>query len=343
MTYALLLTADDILSAQFHKMCAVTQSELVITQDPTPEALAGAYRVFVDQTLAVPPFVHASVVVLANENVSAQTWQLALSLNAEYVEVLPSTSDWLVEHLVAPSDMHARTIVVVPAVGGAGASTLSCALSSHYVQRGLKVCLIDADPRAGGLDVLMGCEQASGLRWTDVTSIQGEVPAQELLNSLIVSNGIHLLTHRREQFQTDYADIARMHKALSSVCDVVVIDAPRLTEEVTKQLIADCDSTLIVTPTTVQASSVITSVKPALAAAGSGLVVRQIPGSGLTPVGIAQALEIPVLATLPTDARIVEQIEQGLGLGHVTLGAFTRSVNQLCSSLELNNDLCAAS
>lgn len=341
--HALLLTADDILAAQFHKMCAVTQSELVVTQDPTPEDLAGAYRVFVDQTLSASPFVHASVVVLANENVSTQTWQLALSLNAEHVEVLPSASDWLVEHLVAPTDAHARTIVVVPAVGGAGASTLACALSSHYVQRGLKVCLIDADPRAGGLDVLMGCEQASGLRWSDVTSIQGEVPAQELLNSLILNDGIHLLTYRREHFETHYADIARMHKALSTVCDVVVIDAPRLTEELAQQLIADSDSTLIVTPTTVQASSVITSVRSSLTTVGSVLVARQIPGSGLTAVGIAQALEIPLMATLPTDARIVEQIEQGLGLGHVTLGAFTRSVNQLCSALELNNDLRAAS
>lgn len=342
MPYALLITHDDILAAQFQKMCAVTQSELVVLGTAQPKDVAEAYRVFVDHKVDLEPFTHDQVVILASDGACAKTWQLAVQLDAKHVEVLPTATNWLIEHLVPPVHTRAQVVSITPVVGGAGASTLACALAGHYAAQGLKVALVDADPRAGGLDVVMGCEQAEGMRWVDILSLEGSVAAPELFESLIIRKGIHLIAPRRGQFDVDGTQIITTIDALASACDVVVIDTPRLSDELAPQLIAASDEALLVTPTTVQASSLLTALKWQLPDERCGLVVRQIPGSGLTAVGVAQAVELPLRATLPTDARIVEQVEQGLGLSNVTLGAFSRSVNQLSNTIERNVDIRTA-
>ena len=341
MPYALLVTRDEILAAQFHKMCAVTQSELIVVDALTPEEIAGAYRVFVDHNIVLEQFNHNHVVILALDGVSAKTWQLALELDAEHVEVLPSETDWLIEHVVPPIQSRAHVVLITPVVGGAGASTVACALAGQYASQGAKVCLVDADLGAGGLDVLMGCEQTPGIRWADIASVQGAVNGGELFDSLIISQGIHVLAPNRGQFDIDASHILTTIETLTSACDVVLIDAPRMTEELTQSLGALSDDVLLVMPTTVQASSLATAVKERFADIRCGLVVRQVPGSGLTPIGVAQAVDIPLRVTLPTDARIVEQVEQGLGLTHVTLGAFSRSINQLSTSLERDDTAIA--
>ena len=338
MSYALLVTRDEILAAQFQKMCAVTQSELVVVAEITTESLSGAYRVFVDQSLAPQMFNHEQVVVLATDGITTSTWQLAMQLKAQHVEVLPTQTEWLLEHLVPPVDSHAHIVVVTPVVGGAGASTVACALAAQYVQQGLNVCLVDTDLGAGGLDVVMGCEQEPGMRWSDLSQLQGAVAGNELFDSLIVSKGIHVLAPKRGQFHIEFAQISNVIETVATACDVVIIDTPRLAEPLTQQILELSHDALLVLPTTVQASSLLTALHTTLTGKRCGLVVRQVPGSGLTPLGVAQAIEMPLRASLPTDARIVEQVEQGLGLAHVTLGAFSRSINQLCTAIEINDD-----
>jgi secretion/DNA translocation related CpaE-like protein len=338
MKYALLVTRDEILSAQFHKMCAVTQSQLVVRDRVTSEDLIGAYRVFIDQSLAPESFIHNQVVILAPDGTSAQTWQLALQLDAEHVEVLPSQTDWLIEHLVPPADTRAHVVSVTPVVGGAGASTMACALAAQYSAQGMKVCLIDADLGAGGLDVVMGCEQAEGMRWADFAGLEGTVSGTELYDSVIISGGIHLVAPKRGQFDIELNQIIALIETVATACDVVLIDTPRLADRITRPLNEVSDDVLLVIPTTVQASSLVTSHKEALSQTRCGLVARQVPGSGLTALGIAQAVDIPLRASVPTDTRIVEQVEQGLGLTHVTLGAFSRAIKQLSSEIESHDD-----
>ena len=334
MTHALLITTDEILAAQFHKMCAVTQSELVVAHQVTPHDIADAYRVFVDQNSELEPFSHDQVVILAPETSSARTWSLALQLNAQHVEVLPSETNWLLEHLVPPTKLRAHIVAITPVVGGAGASTVACALAGQYATQGLKVCLVDADPRAGGLDVIMGCEQASGMRWVDLVDLEGSVDGAEIYQSLIITRGVHLVAPKRGQFDVEASGITSVIETVATACDVVIIDTPRLSDDMTAQLHSVSDDLLLVMPTTVQASSLVTAHRESLSRNRCGLVARQIPGSGLTPVAVAQALDIPLRASLPTDARIVEQVEQGLGLTHVTLGSFSRTINQLSTAIE---------
>ena len=338
MSHALLLTQDELLAAQFHKMCAVTQSSLIVSKEPSHDELARAYRVFLDQNLEVDPFAHPEVVILASDGVSSTTWSKAAEFRAVHVEVLPSTTDWLVEHLVPPSDSCAHIITVVPVLGGAGASTIACALAAAYAQSGTRVSLVDADCGAGGIDILMGCEQSEGLRWSDLDNMRGEISGPEFYDNLIAHQGIRVLAPARNQHKVTLETLNRAVDLLASACEVLIIDSPRLTARITQTLANASDHTLLVTPTTVQATAVLTSYKDLLDGSNAGLVIREIPGSGLTSIGIAQALQLPLLATVPTNSRIVEQVEQGLGVAQVSLGAFTRSLHHLRQSIESQQD-----
>jgi hypothetical protein len=40
-------------------------------------------------------------------------------------------------------------------------------------------------------------------------------------------------------------------------------------------------------------------------------------------------LDTPLAATISSDIRIVEQVEQGFGITNIHLGSFTRSLNAL--------------
>ena len=67
----------------------------------------------------------------------------------------------------------ALTVGVIGGRGGAGASTLACALAVTAARDGRRTMLVDGDPLGGGLDVLLGGEQAGGLRWPDFAASRG--------------------------------------------------------------------------------------------------------------------------------------------------------------------------
>jgi hypothetical protein len=69
------------------------------------------------------------------------------------------------------------------------------------------------------------------------------------------------------------------------------------------------------------------------------LAVRSVPGSNLDPIQIAELLNTPLAATVSTDSRIVEQIEQGFGVSGINLGGFTRNLNSLAQRISYLREL----
>jgi hypothetical protein len=67
--------------------------------------------------------------------------------------------------------------------------------------------------------------------------------------------------------------------------------------------------------------------------------VRNVPGSNLDPIQIAELLNTPLAATVSTDSRIVEQIEQGFGVSGINLGGFTRNLNSLAQRISYLREL----
>lgn len=127
-----------------------------------------------------PPRGRPPVVVVCEPGESCLGEAAANVLGAGHVVELPTGADWLAGQLAARGGV--RTLWVLGALGGVGASTvaIACALAA-----GSDCLLIDADPGAPGLDLPLGIAQGTGARWSaiptsgeplDPGSIQAALP-----------------------------------------------------------------------------------------------------------------------------------------------------------------------
>src|SRR5690606_31593583 len=108
------------------------------------------------------------VVLVGRDPDDHGVWERGVGLGAEAVLVLPADESRLVDRLADAVESVgglARTVGVIGGRGGAGASTLACALALAAARRGERTMLIDGDPLGGGLEVLLGGERLDGLRW----------------------------------------------------------------------------------------------------------------------------------------------------------------------------------
>ena len=141
------------------------------------------------------------VLVVPADRHQADVWPLASAAGAESVAPLPGAEGLLVDRLAGAGAQPAATVVVVMGGrGGAGASTLACALARAAVRsaaRWAPVLLVDADPLGGGLDLLLGAEGAPGLRWPDLADARGRASPHELHAALPIVDGVSLLSWHR--------------------------------------------------------------------------------------------------------------------------------------------------
>ena len=86
--------------------------------------------------------------------------------------------------------MVGSVLVVVGASGGVGASSLATAVAVRAVRAGLDVVLVDGCPLGGGLDVVLGAEQAQGVRWSDLSRLEGSADGPALLVRLPLAEGV---------------------------------------------------------------------------------------------------------------------------------------------------------
>lgn len=118
-------------------------------------------------------------------------------------------------------------ILVTGASGGIGVSTWCLELAQHYVYRQRQVCVVDADFSSGGLDVLMGCEEAEGLRWHNVEAPLGSIDNRGFVQELVTVNGLSLLpSHPWESGErtTAWWEIKAVFEALTENFSLIVVD-----------------------------------------------------------------------------------------------------------------------
>ncbi|MHB1063680.1 MAG: septum site-determining protein Ssd [Georgenia sp.] len=142
--------------------------------------------------------------------------------------VLPGEAEVLLDALVGTAgSRRARTIGVVAAHGGAGATVLAAALARACVQVGAATALVDLDPAGGGLDLLLGLEHDPGQRWADVQAAQGALLPERLALALPQWHLVRVLSGDRRG-GAGAPDVARgAVRALTQGHDVVLLDLPR--------------------------------------------------------------------------------------------------------------------
>lgn len=349
---ALLVTADPRLADEVGRLAAVAALRLEVAAR-TEEVLrrwAGAGVVLVGadllETVAdLRPPSRAEVYAVTTEpgGVGAEhaLYRHALALGAQGVVELPRAEAWLGDLLadLAEGRVHrARTVAVVAGSGGAGASVLAAGLAQVASREGTST-LVDLDPGGCGTDRLLGLDDREGLRWGGLVDVQGRLSARALRDALPGDGGLRVLT-----FDTAAGDgpppapaVREVVAAAQRGSDVVVLDVPRdvgrtgVTEAIRlADLVVVCSRAAVLP---VVATARLTAGIRGLGVP-LGLVVRTRTGS-LDPDDVARALDLPLLAEVPTRRRTEELLDLGLGPAASARAPLARAAREVLDAMAM--------
>ncbi|MFF4531483.1 septum site-determining protein Ssd [Streptomyces sp. NPDC001407] len=244
-------------------------------------------------------------------------WRRAVELGAGGVALLPDNEAWLVDRIADAMEEKGRpalTVGVIGGRGGAGASTLACALALGAARSERRTMLIDADPLGGGLDVLFGGERAEGLRWPAFADSRGRVAGQALEEALPELHSLRLLSWDRGTCASVPPDAMRaVLGAARRRGGVVVVDLPRRLDDAAVEALGQLDMGLLVVPAELRAvvaaqrvTSMVRMVLDDLRA-----VVRGPCGAGLDGKEIARLLGLPLAGELPLDPGLPGALTAG--------------------------------
>lgn len=257
-------------------------------------------------------------------------WRHAVDIGADHVLFLPDAEPWLVDRIadaVEGVGETALTVGVVGGRGGAGASTLACALAVTAARRGLRTMLVDGDPLGGGLDVLLGGERTDGLRWPDLAESQGRVSSGALEDSLPRLHDLRVLSWDRSD------SVVITPEAMRSVLGaarrrggLVAVDLPRRVDEAVVEALTQIDVGLLVVPAELRAVAAADRV-----ASRMGMVLRDLRvvargpfPSGLDAAEIARLLGLPLAGELSPEKGLLDSVDSGEPPGAQSRGPLAR-------------------
>jgi secretion/DNA translocation related CpaE-like protein len=319
----LLVTADPDLLDDLLRLTAAAGVEPEVAADPVSarRGWAAAPLVLVGDDLtaevaASGPARRPAVVVVGTDLDDAGVWRRALAVGAEHVVLLPDGQRWLVDRLAEAAEGAARGAVacVLGGRGGAGATTLAVALALAGQRRGLGVVLVDADPLGGGIDLVLGAEDAAGLRWPDLAGTSGRVSPGALRSALPSPEGLTVLSWDRGDLPA--VPVAAMTAVLDSAprgADLVVVDLPRHLDAAAETALARSDVGYLVVPAEVRATAAAARVAAAaaLSAADLRVVVRGPAPTGLPAQAVAAALGLPLAGEARAEPGLAAALDRG--------------------------------
>ncbi|PRY16086.1 septum site-determining protein Ssd [Kineococcus rhizosphaerae] len=262
----------------------------------------------------------AQYVVVGRAPVPAPWWQRASTARPDHAVVLPEAQEWLLERLSDVADGpggRGRTVAVVGGTGGAGASVLAAGLARALAETTGDCLLLDADPRSGGLDLLVGADALPGLRWGDLAGVEGRLGPRALRSAVDLGAGLRLLaTDRRAASGPDPAQLWTVVDAARRTFAATVLDLPRGVLDGLGPVLGACDEVLLVTPGTTRGAAAASAVLDDLrrtTATPVRLVVRDV-GAGPDPEDVADVAGAPLAGVLRPDRDLDTRLELGEGV-----------------------------
>lgn len=284
------------------------------TSCPDAAALEAAWRtvdaVVVDAESAADLAEHrrppgpAVVVVFDDATPAPAAWTAGALLRAVAVVGLPTGEPLLLDALqTAPgrSPSGGRVVGVVGSGGGAGASTLAVLLAAAAAREGRAAGLVDADPGAGGLDLLMSAEAQPGPRWPDL--LAAPVP-HPLLGTPLVVDGVALVSWSRSMPPRPVPPwlLGEVVDRLRTDRDLVVLDIGR---DHVQPAAGSCDAVVLVCARQVRAVAAAALLAAELDGVGDRRLVTAGTGAAdLRAEDAADAVGWPLAAALPADAAV---------------------------------------
>lgn len=309
----LLLTSDPLLLDDVVRLAAAAGVEMTVHEEPTASAWSSAPLVFVgDDVLgaavsrSLPR--RACVIVVRRGNgrsddpVPAATWQAAVALGAEHVAELPDAGRWMVDRLAESGDATAQggpVISCVPAVGGAGATTLAAILAREA--RGL---LVDIDPYGPAIPV------EGGVRWPDLADTRGRIPPGSLRTALPVVHDTHVLTGTPEtRYAVPPQALAAVLESGARGFRCTIVDTPRCDADATRIAWARSDAVVVVVGPHPASAARVPAVIEGIQEACTRVAVVARTGprdSGVWCAAEAGQWEVPVLPPFRHDRTLAQ-------------------------------------
>ncbi|MGC9408725.1 septum site-determining protein Ssd [Streptomyces sp. DZ1-3] len=290
---------------------------LVIVGDDAARRVRGAVR-------------RRGVVLVGRDQDDSGVWQRAVEIGADHVLLLPDGEQWLVDRIADVAEGVGRpalTVGVIGGRGGAGASTLACALAVTSAREGTRSLLVDADPLGGGLDVLLGGETADGLRWPAFAASRGRVGGGALEESLPELHSLRVLSwDRGDCVSVPPQAVRAVLAAARRRGGTVVVDLPRRIDDGVAEILAQLDVALLVVPAELRAVAAAGRVATAV-----GMVLRDLRvavrgpyASGLDDREVARLLGLPLAGEVPVESGLLRAAESRRPPGTAARGPLAR-------------------
>lgn len=318
----LIITEDEELLDDLLRLCAAAGAEAEVAHGaPTRRgSWEGAPLILVGDDAAAGlrgRVRRAGVLLIGRDLDDHNIWRRAVDLGADNVAFLPDAETWLVDRIADVAEgvgQQALTIGVIGGRGGAGASTLACALAVSAARSGRRTMLIDGDPLGGGLDVLLGGEGSEGLRWPAFAESRGRVAGSALEESLPELHSLRVLSwDRGDSVVIPPSAMRAVLAAARRRGGVVVVDLPRRVDEAAAEALAQVDLGLLVVPAELRAVAAAHRVASTVGMVLSDLraVVRGPCGPELDDEEIARLLGLPLAGQLPPEPGLLDAIDGG--------------------------------
>ncbi|MFT3660349.1 MAG: hypothetical protein QM809_02810 [Gordonia sp. (in: high G+C Gram-positive bacteria)] len=286
--------------------------------------------------LALPA--RSGVLVVAASAADQSAWRAGLAAGAQGGYVLPDDEAGLtaaMSGLRRPHRSAAPVLAVVGGHGGAGTSTFAAVLGLSAARSGAAVLLLDAEPAGAGLDLLLGAEEVSGLRWDEVAGETGSIHRQALSAALPRLGGrLAFLTRSRDDGAPLSAETAlAVLDAARTDGQTVIVDVGRAMDPSAAGVLDSADLSVVVTRATVPGVAATRKLVSRCALGGeSGLVVRGPAPGGLSDVQVAEAIGLPLLAGMRSRKALRRRCDDG-GLRDSPRGSEARAAETVLGEL----------
>lgn len=254
-----------------------------------------------------------SVYVVGTEGGSAELCGWSAQLGAA-VAVLPGAAGWLSTAMADAAGVRVgsgEVVTVRGATGGVGTSSLAAGLAVVGARLGRRVLLVDADPDAGGIDLLLGAERVPGWRWPRLAQARGQLG--DLSGHLPCVDGVDVLAADREAARAPapYELSAVLRSGIRSH-DLVVVDLPRTDTPAGAEALRFAQRALLLVPADVRGVAAARGLLHRQELnAKVRLLVRRSRVPGLRPPTVADSLGLPLTGVVLDDPALVAAAVRG--------------------------------
>jgi secretion/DNA translocation related CpaE-like protein len=261
------------------------------------------------------------VVLLAAGPPPSVLFEHGVNIGAERVVSLPDAETWLAgaiaDAVEGPAKDTGRVMAVIGGRGGAGASVFTAAVGYAALRMGRRALLVDCDPMAGGLDLVLGAESESGLRWPELRLSAGRVAASSLHSALPGrergQTRLTVLSCDRANVDLDPQAVATVVSSARRSGELVFCDLPRHQTEPSKVVLDRADLTVLVVPAEVRACAAARRLVARLVAEGRSarVLVRGPAPGGLRAEDVAHAVGLELLTDMRAEPGLAAALEHG--------------------------------